>query len=369
MTEQPLAKDPATAATTLAALEEKDTNEALCRYPTCRELRQATTKSGRPSAYCENPEHTPVSNHRARQYLKTLVAGGAPDGTTKREIPSAVGGVPVESLRNSVVSRITQLQSDMERYLSALVNISDPDLSAAQIRAALDQADARVAAAQQDVSVERSLRLTAETARMAGEAEARAEREAAEQAIGRMEEAEAKTLRLIEEMEQQKEEAERRIADLQAEHADAINRLHVETERRIEEREQQAKDAIAQAQAATATAQEETRQANAHTHEARVQAATASGLVIEARATLDRERAEVDRLRGELAATIKDARTRAEADRADARIALDRERAEIERLRAELTTTRTRADQLATQADGLRAQLMQVTERESPHQQ
>src|SRR6266496_2323745 len=281
MTEQPLAKDPATAATTLAALEEKDTNEALCRYPTCRELRQATTKSGRPSAYCENPEHTPVSNHRARQYLKTLVAGGAPDGTTKREIPSAVGGVPVESLRNSVIGRITQLQSEMERYLVALTTIADPDLSAAQIRAALDQADARVAAAQQDVSVERSLRMAAETARMAAEAEARAEREAAEQAIGRMEEAEAKTLRLIEEMEQQREEAERRMAELQAEHADTIDRLHAKQE----EMEQQARQAIAEDQ-------EKTRQANIQAHEARVQAAAASGLVHEARATLDRERAE-----------------------------------------------------------------------------
>ena len=369
MTEQPLAKDPATAATTLAALEEKDTNEALCRYPTCRELRQATTKSGRPSAYCENPEHTPVSNHRARQYLKTLVAGGAPDGTTKREIPSAVGGVPVESLRNSVVSRITQLQSDMERYLSALVNISDPDLSAAQIRAALDQADARVAAAQQDVSVERSLRLTAETARMAGEAEARAEREAAEQAIGRMEEAEAKTLRLIEEMEQQKEEAERRIADLQAEHTDTIDRLHVEAERRIEETLQQAKDAIAQAQAAATTAHEETRQAEVRVHEARAQASAAERLVSEARTALDRERAEVDRLRAELAATITDARTRAEADRADARTALDRERTEIERLRAEVAAASMRADQLAAQADGLRVQLVQAqtTEKEKPN--
>src|SRR6266536_4102641 len=362
-----LAKDPARAAEILATLEEKDTEATACRYPTCQEPRQTAPATGRPVVYCQNPEHNPVTNHRARQYLKALTEGMTSEtAVATRESSKPPGMAPVESLRNSVLGRITQLQSEMERYLAALTTIADPDLSAAQIRAALDQADARVAAAQQDVSVERSLRLTAETARMAGEAEARAEREAAEQAIGRMEEAEAKTRRRIEEIEQQKEEAERRIAELQAEHADAINRLHVETERRIEEREQQAKDAIAQAQAATATAQEETRQANAHTHEARVQAATASGLVIEARATLDRERAEVDRLRGELAATIKDARTRAEADRADARIALDRERAEIERLRAELTTTRTRADQLATQADGLRAQLKQVTERESP---
>ncbi len=351
-----LAKDPARAAEILADLERKDAEATACRYPTCQEPRQTASATGRPVVYCQNPEHNPVTNHRARQYLKALTAGMTSEtAVATRESSKPPGMAPVESLRNSVLGRITQLQSEMERYLVALTEMADPDLSAAQIRAALDQADARVAAAQQDVSVERSLRLTAETAHMAAEAEARAEREAAEQAIGRMEEAEAKTRRLIEEMEQQREEAERRMAELQAEHADTIDRLHAKQE----EMEQQARQAIAEAQ-------EKTRQANIQAHEARVQAAAASGLVHEARATLDRERAEVDRLRGELAATIQDARTRTEADRADTRTALDRERAEIERLRAELAATRTRADQLAAQADRLRTRLVQDTESEHP---
>ncbi len=344
-----LTKDPTEAAKILATLEEKDTEATACRYPTCQEPRQTAPATGRPVVYCQNPEHNPVTNHRARQYLKALAAGmTAETAVATRESSKPPGMAPVESLRNSVLGRITQLQSEMERYLVALTTIADPDLSAAQIRAALDQADARVAAAQQDVSVERSLRMAAETARMAAEAEARAEREAAEQAIGRMEEAEAKTLGLIEEMEQQREEAARRLAELSAEHADTIDRLHAKQE----ETEQQTRQAIAEAQ-------EKTRQANIQAHEARVQAATASGLVIEARATLDRERAEVDRLRGELAATIKDARMRTEADRADARTALDRER-------AELAATRTRADHLAAQADGLRTRLVQDTESEHP---
>ncbi len=376
-----LAKDPARAAEILADLEKKDTEATACRYPTCQEPRQTAPSTGRPAVYCLNPEHNPVTNHRARQYLKDLAAGVTPEtAVATRESSKPAGMPPVESLRNSVIGRITQLQSEMERYLVALTEIADPDLSAAQIRAALDQADARVAAAQQDVSTERSLRLAAETARMAAQEEARAEREAAEQAIGRMEEAEARRQSLLKETrqqiaeiqaerdetverlrveaQQQREEAELRIAEIQAEHTAIVERLHVKQE----ETEQQARKAIAEAQ-------ENVRQANIQAHEARVQAATASGQVLDARAALDRERAEVDRLRDELAVTRKDARERAEADRAEASIALDRERAEIERLRDELALTRTRADQLAAQADGLRAQLVQaqITEKEKPN--
>ncbi len=373
-------KDPARAAQILADLEKKDAEATACRYPTCQEPRQTAPATGRPAVYCHNPEHNPVTNHRARQYLKDLTAGVTAEvAASKREnLRSEVA--PVESLRTSVVRSISQLQSEMERYLTALAEMSDPDLSAAQIRAALDQADARVAAAQQDVSTERSLRLAAETARTAAQEEARAEREAAEQAIGRMEEAEARSQSLLSETRQQiadleaerdetverlrveaqqhREEAELRVAEIQAEHIAIVERLHTKQE----EAEQQARKAIAEAQ-------ENARQANIQAHEAHVQAATASGQVLDARAALDRERAEVDRLRSELAATRKEARERIEADRAEAHMTLDRERAEIERLRDELALTRTRADQLAAQADGLRAQLVQITQRERPHQQ
>src|SRR6266487_3866329 len=376
-----LAKDPARAAEILADLERKDAEATACRYPTCQEPRQTASATGRPVVYCQNPEHNPVTNHRARQYLKALTAGMTSEtAVATRESSKPPGMAPVESLRNSVLGRITQLQSEMERYLVALTEMADPDLSAAQIRAALDQADARIASAQQDVSVERSLRLAAETARTAAQEEAQAEREAAEQAIERMEEAEARIQSLLKETrqqiadieaernetierlrveaQQQREEAELRIAEIQAEHTAIVERLHVKQE----ETEQQARKAIAEAQ-------ENVRQANIQAHEARVQAATASGQVLDARAALDRERAEVDRLRDELAVTRKDARERAEADRAEASIALDRERAEIERLRDELALTRTRADQLAAQADGLRAQLVQaqITEKEKPN--
>src|SRR6266496_5196115 len=199
-----LTKDPTEAAKILATLEEKDTEATACRYPTCQEPRQTASATGRPVVYCQNPEHNPVTNHRARQYLKALAAGmTAETAVATRESSKPPGMAPVESLRNSVLGRITQLQSEMERYLVALTEMADPDLSAAQIRAALDQADARVAAAQQDVSTERSLRLEASTTRTAAQEEARAEREAAEQAIGRMEEAEARSQSLREETRQQ----------------------------------------------------------------------------------------------------------------------------------------------------------------------
>src|SRR6266702_5944890 len=205
-----LAKDPIGAAEQLAALEEKDKDETRCSYPTCREPRQGTTGTGRPSAYCDNPKHTAVSNHRARQQLQKL-ASGTPEAAPKREIITpAVGIVNVESLRGSVVNEMRQLQGNLERYVSTLAEITDPDISVAQLQATQDRAEARIAEAQQSVSAERSLRLAAEATSNAARKESQAEREAAEQAISAMEEAEAKTKRI-------EEAAEQHVAQIQAE--------------------------------------------------------------------------------------------------------------------------------------------------------
>jgi colicin import membrane protein len=175
----------------IATLEVKDQDEVICRYPTCNNLRQAATGTGRPSAYCDNTDHTPVSNHRARQQLRAAVAGGSSATPVKPEQASPV--VPVESLRTTVVHGMQQLQTNLERYLSIITTLADPDLSAAQIQATLDQAQTRVAEAQQIISAERSLRLAAEIARTAAEAQAQEAHDAAESAIGRMEEVEARS--------------------------------------------------------------------------------------------------------------------------------------------------------------------------------
>jgi colicin import membrane protein len=372
MTEFP--KDPAIAAEILAALKTKDEDETICRYPTCHELRVAPIGSGRPSAYCQNPDHTAVTNHRARQQLRAIAQGVTKDVAASPRQSPPPGIAEVSSLRGSVLDRMAQLQKEMERYVTALKEMADPDLSAAQIQAALDLADVRVAEAQQSASAERSLRLAADTARLAAQEEARTEREAAELAIQHMEEAEARSQRLI-------IETERQIAEIQTERDETVERIRAEMERKIEEIKTQAKQAIEEAQARQDEAEEEARQANARANtaesSARAQTVTSERLVAEARATLERERAEVDRLRAELAATITEARTTLERertesrttlerDRTESRATLDRERAEVDRLRAELERARTqaeqantRADRLATQNDELRSQLVQ----------
>lgn len=383
--DQQLSRDPTTAAGVLAALAEKDQNESRCRYPTCSELRQATTGSGRPSAYCSNPEHNAVSNHRARQQLKSIAAGAVPEGTAKREQAGAVGVVPVESLRGSVVSGMLQLQGNLERYVAALSELADPDFIAAQIQAVLDQADTRIAEAQQNLSNERSLRLAAEGARQAALEEAQAGRDAAEEAIGRMEEAEAGLLLLQKQTRQQ-------IAEIQAERDATVERVQTETQGEIEQILQQTREAVARAETKTAEAQEQARmaesRATAAETEARVQIAATERLVGEANANLEREREEVSRLRNEIA----DVRKQIEIERAEARTELERlrnelagarkqieteraanltnlehERREVDRLRSELTETRLhteqavqRAEKLAVLTDELRAQLVQA---------
>jgi len=346
-----LPKDPQAAAAILATLPEKDADETVCRYPTCHDPRQITPGSGRPSAYCQNSEHTAVTNHRARQQLKAIATGATPEAPSKRD--TLAGITQVESLRQSVVGGILQLQVTLERYVSMLTEIADPDISVAQIQAVQDQAAAKIAEALQNVSTERSLRLAAEAARQTALQNAQAEHEAAELAINQMEEAEARRLHQIEETEQQ-------LAQIQMEKDSTIAQVQAEAQRQIEEIQRQAREAVAQAQAQKASAEAEAREASTRAHDAetnaRTQVETAERLESLARATLERERAEVDRLREELAST----RIRAEADRTEARANLERERTEVDRLREELVSTRKRADQLGVLNDELRTQLVQL---------
>lgn len=357
-TDSTLPKDPQAAAEMLAALPLKDQNDTICRYPTCYNPRRAETGTGRPSAYCDNAEHTALSNHRARASLKAIASGATQETTGKREQP-VVGAVPVESLRSAVLQAMTHLNSGLERYISTLVEIADPDIAASQIQAVQDRAEARIADAHQAVSTEHSLRLAAESASVAARQEAHTEREAAELAIQHMEEAEARTVRI-------QEEAEQHIAAVQTERDETVRHIRDEARQQIEETFQQAKEAVAIAETATATAQEGARLANSRAHDAEVDARTrietAEHVVREANATLQRERSEVDRLRAELATTITEARTRAEAERAEATATLQRERTEVDRLRGELVSVTTNARDQATvdrlEMDRLRAELV-----------
>jgi colicin import membrane protein len=355
--DQQLPQDPAAAAEILAALPAKDADDTVCRYPTCHQPRVPVTGTGRPGAYCSNPDHTALTNHRARQHLRAIAARTTTETTASVDRPVLEGLAPVESLRRSVVNQITHLRSGLDHYVATLTRLADPELSAAQIQAAIDRAEARVAEAQQSASTERSLRLAAETACAAAQEEARTEREAAEQAIRRMEEAEERA-------QQMAEEQERHLVALQTEHARELERLRTEMQQRQEAIQQQASEALAAERAATVAAQQQAREAEARAGEAeremRAQTAIAERLVQEAQTALERERAEVDRLRTDLTESKAEARARAEADRQEARTTLERERAEVDRLRTDLAAAYTRVEQLTASNDQLRTQWLQL---------
>lgn len=353
-------KNPVQAAALLAELESKDPNE--CSYPGCHQPRQVTIGTGRPSTYCSNQQHNAVNAHRVRQRLMAVVSAWE---TTNTQVvkpgssPTASANVSAESLRGSVLSRIQLLQADLERYVATLTEMSDPEISAAQIQAVLDQANARVADMQQALSNEQALRLKAEKDLLVVQKQAQNERDAAEQAIQRMEEVEA-------EAQEQLRQAEARIIDIQTERDATIERERLESQQRIQDIQMQANNALREARNETAKAQEEGRLAHAAALEARTQATTAERLIKEAQSSLERERAEIDRLRKEL----EEVRTRAQVDleqeRRRAQADRDRERADMDRLREEVMAARklveqvtTRADTLATTNDQLRAQLLQ----------
>lgn len=361
MTLDPLTKDSALAAAILA--EQKEAFE--CSYPTCHDPRQTMPGTGRPTAYCSNPKHTAVNAHRARQHLLAVVAAAEAASSQPTRSSSPVVSVSPESLRGSILSRIQLLQTDLERYVTVLSQMSDPEISSAQIQAALDQTNARVAEMQQTLSGEQALRLKAEKDLQVAREQEQAEREAAEQAIVQLEEMEIAT-------QEQLRQAEARVREMEAERDAMVAQERQQALQRIQEIQIQTDTALAQAQTEMTRAQEEARQAALAVLEARAQTATAERLVKDAQANLDRERAEVDRVRKDL----QEVRERAQADlreeRQRAQIDLDRERAEITRLREELAVTRQQAehaaslaqgriDKLSTANDDLRAQLVQQT--------
>ena len=366
-----LPKDSLQAAAILAGLENKPPDE--CNYPTCHEPKQATAGTGRPSAYCSNPKHTAVNAHRARQQLSAAVAAAETPPTSiqqSKRTSFPAQAVSPESLRGSVLNRILLLQTDMERYVTVLAEMSDPEISAAQIQAVLDQATSRVAEMQHSLSSEQALRLKAEKDLQVAQEQTQAEREAAEQAIQRMEEVETNA-------QEQIQQAEGRIREIQSERDATVERERLEAEKRITETQTQMNTALREARSEMTKAQEEMRIANAATLEARAQAATAERLISEAQSSLERERIETDRLREEL----KEVRTQAQADlqeeRRRAEVDREREQAQTDRLRSELATTRkqveqatTRADTLATANDQLRDQLfLQGQIKKTPDQQ
>ncbi|MBV9708649.1 MAG: hypothetical protein JO125_14720 [Chloroflexi bacterium] len=272
-----LPKDATGAATLLATLLEKDKDEKVCRYPTCHEPRQAPGGTGRRSAYCSDPEHTALTNHRARATLRALAAGTEQTTVINNNTLPQVG--EAASLRASVLSSIVGLQQSLERYVTILTEIADPDLAVAQIQAC-------EATAQQVVATERSLRLAAEVALSLIQQEVQSEREAAELASESLDTAEAR-IRILE------EETEQKIAQLQEDQNRTLEHLQVEAEQKIAEVEKQANEAIGLAQAATRSAQGETQQAETLKAQAQAQATTAERLLQETQTALERERAEL----------------------------------------------------------------------------
>ena len=379
-----LPKDAGAAQQLLEQLITKDLNEEICRYPTCSDPRKISEKGGKPPAYCGNPLHTPQKNLRARSYIENL-AQGLPSVSLDTEQP--VTALAIQSLRDKALTELERFSEHLSIYVTSLREFSDPDIAAAQIEAAQHRADALIAASQETVETERSLRLSAEHSRDTAQKDAQAARAEAALALAKMQETEERARK-------QQEEYQRQITALQKEHAEAIEAIRLDAQNQIASVKATASEEIALAQAATTEAQKEARRAEARAHdaetEARLAVTNAEQRVTEAYTTLKREqdevvrlrkerdtqaeadRKEIQQLRGELAATIAAARTRADDDRAEiqqlrasllnANKRADDDRAEIQQLRASLLNANKRADDLALSNDALRTQLTQLQE-------
>jgi colicin import membrane protein len=375
-----LPKDAVAAQQLLEQLMTKDLNEEICRYPTCSEPRKAPEKGGKPPAYCSNPLHTPQRNLRARAHIEN-VARGLPSVSLDTEQPVTV--LAIQSLRDKALAELEQFSEYLGIYIAALREFSDPEIAAAQIEAAQHRADAMIAASQETVETERSLRLSAEHSRDTAQKDAQAARQEAALAIAKMQESEERA-------RQQQEQYQHQIAALQKEHAEALEAIRLDAQNQIASVKASASQEIALAQAATTEAQKEARSAEQRAHdaetEARLAVTNAEQRVTEAYMTLKREqdevarlrqerdtqaetdRKEIQQLRGELAA----ARVRAADDRAEiqqlraslqsATKRADDDHAEIQQLRASLLHANKRADDLALSNDGLRTQLTQIQE-------
>ncbi|MGI5162690.1 hypothetical protein ACQEVJ_46400, partial [Microbispora sp. CA-102843] len=152
-----------------------DEPRVTCRYPGCEEPPESADGPGRPPAYCANPAHNATTAFRRRRELAAQ-AEGRPAPVEDLDRPVTMGQARAAELLRATEQLAVRTLGELERVVSELRTIADPDAAAAEVAGVQATAAEQVAAAEaRAVQAERVASLAA-----AGAETARAEREQAD---------------------------------------------------------------------------------------------------------------------------------------------------------------------------------------------
>ena len=207
----------------------------MCAFPGCeRPAVPAPEGAGRPSRYCDVPEHNAQSAFRER---RRRAAAGELDGSDGAE--QGRGERPVSLAGATLRAVAARLIADLERTRDALGVLTDTEQLEAELAAVRADTQAEVAHAAQHEAAAR---------REAQEAVARAEQAEKERAaaLARAQDAEQERSQALEQvrqaqLERQAVEHDAQLARKEAEHAE---QLAAAAERRAEQADERAQGAV-----------------------------------------------------------------------------------------------------------------------------
>ncbi|MFJ2833570.1 hypothetical protein ACIPC1_39535 [Streptomyces sp. NPDC087263] len=255
-----------------------------CKFTGCsnRPEPKDPSKPGPAPEYCAREDHNAGTKWRLDQQAKRAAkraagSAGAPEiEAVESDKPVTDSAADAVNVRETVIAKVDQLRAELERYITLLQTVNDPEAAEAQMLAVESEAQTRIATADQRADAERSRRVTAENvARAAEEAKAAAD-EAAEQLMNELEEAQAQfqseTARIREDaaaqieaaqneaamaVETAKHDANSKVERITQDAAQAREQLLAETAMKVAEFKQQADERVDVAETAAGRAQTE----------------------------------------------------------------------------------------------------------------
>jgi hypothetical protein len=348
-----------------------------CGFPGCTRPVLRTGTPGRPSEYCDLPEHTRWRAWRERQRIREAEIQDASVTVTK---PVQGGGSSAahgraEELTDRIRLLVTELSASLTGVVRELGTMTDPATVAAELEAVRTDAARGIAQAQAELAkaeqrrraVQRSCEQAeaaaqdAVTAAEQAELDVAAARDAQRAAVA---EAQQAAQRAEDEIATVKVEAEDEIAAIRRDAADLTEQARVRAEERIEQAQRDAAkqviDATRQAEERVRQAQQERDTAVAAGRASELAAGRAEQSATDARADTERLRAELTQVRQELTDLRRSMDVRLREQAAGFARDLDRQRTEAaDTLRAAVRA----ADERVAALDEVKSQLLARAQR------
>lgn len=335
----------------------------VCNYPGCTRPLAKSTGPGRPSEYCELPDHTRWRAWRERQRLQQEAETPTENVTVTLKGPVATARLRADELLTQFRTLADQLGTTLTAAVAEMNTLADPGAAEAQVQAVQADAARRIAEAEIAAAAAEQSRRDAYDARLRAEEAAEDAARAAEDAEDRIAGADTRTAAAVRDRDDALREVEKvaaRAADdifaARSAAEDEIRAARAESEQQQQHLREQCDQEITRAQRAAHTEIERLRRECAQRETA---AAAERDLAVQRAADIERALERAEQSAAERAQTAQEMRAELQRLRADT----DMLRAELAELRrsaaAELAAARTEAEDRLEKA---RAEAAQRTE-------